>query len=197
MSGTKRSGYGVATEQDDTEDLDNEDGGAVLPNGTIMVPASASKKQRLGGSGVVGHDSDEEWHNDAVGDAVASDTAVTSSAKHLYILLHNLDGPALRSADAQTALSVLAAAGRIHVAASVDHVNASLLLDQRQRQRGNWVWHDITTYSRYSEETACVYLERCGCSLIACVHSHPCTLVSLAASWSLCSAVEKSSTSTV
>lgn len=42
----------------------------------------------------------------------------------LYILIHNIDGPALRNLKAQTILSQLAAIPQIHFVASVDHINA-------------------------------------------------------------------------
>ena len=66
--------------------------------------------------------------------------------------MHNIDGVNLRSSHVQQALSVLAAADRVHVVATVDHVNAPLLWDQEVAQRFNWVWHDATTYEPYLSE---------------------------------------------
>lgn len=41
--------------------------------------------------------------------------------------------------------SIIAAAHRVHVVASVDHINAAMLLDQRQRQTANWVHRCLHT----------------------------------------------------
>ena len=47
--------------------------------------------------------------------------------KHLYILVHCLDGPALRNAHAQHVLSLLAAVPSIHLVATVDNLLAPLV----------------------------------------------------------------------
>lgn len=44
----------------------------------------------------------------------------------LFLLIHSLDGPSLRSFVAQSLLSLLAAVPQISLVASVDHLNASL-----------------------------------------------------------------------
>jgi hypothetical protein len=44
----------------------------------------------------------------------------------LLLVVHNIDGPALRSSAAQAALATLAAHPRVALVASVDHLNASL-----------------------------------------------------------------------
>ncbi|RUP44628.1 origin recognition complex subunit 2-domain-containing protein [Jimgerdemannia flammicorona] len=72
----------------------------------------------------------------------------------LYLLVHNIDGPALRNDRVQTALSVLASAPNIHVVASMDHINAALLWDGVRTARFNWAWHDATTYDDYLVETS-------------------------------------------
>lgn len=77
-----------------------------------------------------------------------------NSTRRLFLVIHNIDGPGLRSHDAQTALSILAAATNIHLIASVDHVNSATLFDQRQRDRYNWLWHDVTTFAHYVVETS-------------------------------------------
>ena len=74
--------------------------------------------------------------------------------KEVFLLIHNIDGTSLRSEKAQVALSILARSPHIHVVASVDHINASLIWDQGRLGRFNWIWHDITTYEPYLEETS-------------------------------------------
>lgn len=44
----------------------------------------------------------------------------------VYVVIHNIDGAALRAPHAQEAFSMLAAIPQIHLIASVDHVNAPL-----------------------------------------------------------------------
>ncbi|KAJ3316679.1 Origin recognition complex subunit 2, partial [Gonapodya sp. JEL0774] len=72
---------------------------------------------------------------------------------NLYIILHNIDGPSLRSAQSQSALAVLAGLSRVHMVCSVDHVDAGLLWDARKAALMRFAWHDVTTFAPYSVET--------------------------------------------
>ena len=72
----------------------------------------------------------------------------------LFLIIHNIDGTALREEKAQTALSLLATCPRIRIIASVDHLNAPLLWDEIITSRYNWIWHDATTFERYTAETS-------------------------------------------
>ena len=74
--------------------------------------------------------------------------------KEVFLIVHNIDGPSLRSEKAQTPLSILAQSPHIRVVASIDHINASLIWDQGRLSRFNWLWHDVTTYEPYMEETS-------------------------------------------
>ncbi|KXS16637.1 ORC2-domain-containing protein [Gonapodya prolifera JEL478] len=71
---------------------------------------------------------------------------------HLYIIVHNIDAPGLRSDRAQDVLSHLAALPRIHLACSVDHVDAGLLWDGRKHARFRFAWHDCATFEPYDVE---------------------------------------------
>ncbi|KAJ3741940.1 origin recognition complex, subunit 2 [Lentinula detonsa] len=89
-----------------------------------------------------------------------------SSKQHLYLIIHNIDSPALRLSKAQTCLSMLALNPKIHIVASVDHINASLLWSSSEQStrkdaqevgvlagRGfSWLWHDMTTLIPYDFE---------------------------------------------
>ena len=75
------------------------------------------------------------------------------SEQEVFIVLHNIDGPMLRSDSAQISLSILAQCPAIHMIASIDHINAPLLWDERKLSRFNWIWHDITTFETYQDET--------------------------------------------
>ena len=74
--------------------------------------------------------------------------------EELFLIVHSIDGPMLRGDKAQTALSILAQCPHIHIIASIDHINAPLIWDQNKLSRFNWLWHDVTTYEPYHEETS-------------------------------------------
>ncbi|KAK3826618.1 MAG: origin recognition complex subunit 2-domain-containing protein [Linnemannia elongata] len=72
----------------------------------------------------------------------------------LYLLIHNIDGSALRAEKVQSALSLLASCPHIHLIASIDHINANILWDTVKSARFNWVWHELTTFRPYLTETS-------------------------------------------
>ena len=53
-------------------------------------------------------------------------TLCIAEAGHVFLIVHNIDGIALRSSKFQTVLSLLACVRGLHIIASVDHVNAHL-----------------------------------------------------------------------
>lgn len=73
------------------------------------------------------------------------------TAFEMYFIIHNIDGLSLRGESAQTSLSILAQSPYIHMLASIDHINAPLLWDQKTLSNFNWSWHDTTTYNQYIE----------------------------------------------
>jgi len=95
----------------------------------------------------------------------------SSDVKPLFLLIHNIDSPNLRSPKVKSQLAALASHTRIHLIASVDHVNAPLLWTSTEcstRKRENldeeslsyhvpgfsWLWHDLTTMASYDFELA-------------------------------------------
>ena len=95
----------------------------------------------------------------------------SSDVKPLFILIHNIDSPNLRSPKIKSQLATLASHTRIHLIASVDHVNAPLLwtsteCSTRKREKTDeellsfnvpgfsWLWHDLTTMAPYDFELA-------------------------------------------
>jgi origin recognition complex subunit 2 len=111
--------------------------------------------------------------------------AWSATKHHLYIVVHNIDAPALRTSRARSCLSLLALNPHIHIIASVDHINAPLLwstTDASTRTpdstttrhssppRGfTWIWHDLTTMASYDLELS--YADRSSISGISAVHS--------------------------
>ena len=79
---------------------------------------------------------------------------VTQLPSEVFLIVHNIDGPMLRGDTAQTVLSILAQSRCISVLASVDHINAPLLWDQKKMSKFNWLYHDVTTFELYSNETS-------------------------------------------
>ncbi|BEI84693.1 hypothetical protein CcaverHIS002_0500940 [Cutaneotrichosporon cavernicola] len=98
-------------------------------------------------------------------------------ARPLFLVLHNIDAPALKATKAMAVLSLLACSPGIHIIATFDHVNTPLLFSatatatpphpwrkQRTRHKGdeyipvpasrgfNWVYHSIATYDDYDVE---------------------------------------------
>lgn len=45
---------------------------------------------------------------------------------HVYLIVHNIDGPMLRGEKTQSALGQLASLPNLHLVASIDHINAPL-----------------------------------------------------------------------
>ena len=84
----------------------------------------------------------------------AKQSATAPTPIEIFLIIHDIDGQMLRSDTAQTAVSVLAQSPSIHIIASVDHINAPLLWDQKKLSRFNWLWYDTTTYEPYRDETS-------------------------------------------
>nr|CAD7454616.1 unnamed protein product [Timema tahoe] len=72
----------------------------------------------------------------------------------LYFIVHNIDGPTLHTHKNQEILSRLARVDNIHLVASVDHINAPLIWDQKKLSRFNFLWWDITSLLPYTSETS-------------------------------------------
>ncbi|TFK60246.1 ORC2-domain-containing protein [Pluteus cervinus] len=95
--------------------------------------------------------------------------AKKSKVKDLYFVIHNIDAPALRTQKVKSCLALLALHPRIHIIASIDHINAPLLWSTTEAStrkpdlssssppvnpaRGfNWLYHDLTTLHPYDFE---------------------------------------------
>eukprot|EP00882_Tetradesmus_deserticola_P010029 GHRQ01010596.1.p1 GENE.GHRQ01010596.1~~GHRQ01010596.1.p1 ORF type:complete len:199 (+),score=98.09 GHRQ01010596.1:202-798(+) len=60
----------------------------------------------------------------------------------------------LHAPEEQLWLSRLSQAPAVHLLASIDHVNAALLWDNRTAAAFNWLWLDVTSYAAYKAETS-------------------------------------------
>ncbi|PVV00717.1 hypothetical protein BB560_004890 [Smittium megazygosporum] len=74
----------------------------------------------------------------------------------LNLLIHNIDGSSLRKESIQSHLSILSSIPEVHLIASIDHINAPLLWDSTKLQENgyNFIWHNLTTFDDYIEETS-------------------------------------------
>ncbi|KAG5654541.1 hypothetical protein H0H81_000062, partial [Sphagnurus paluster] len=112
------------------------------------------------------------------------DFFASKAKRDLYLIIHNIDAAPLRAPKAKSCLSLLALNPRIHIVASVDHINAPLLFSASeslarkpsvtsssqnpapiptQPARGfAWLWHDLTTLAPYDFELA--YADRTSLS---------------------------------
>ncbi|XP_039114323.1 origin of replication complex subunit 2 isoform X1 [Dioscorea cayenensis subsp. rotundata] len=69
------------------------------------------------------------------------------------LIIHNIDGPALRDFETQQYLARLASCSPVRVIASTDHVNAPLLWDKKMvHTQFNWCWYHVPTFAPYKAE---------------------------------------------
>ncbi|KAK8931461.1 Origin recognition complex subunit 2 [Platanthera zijinensis] len=69
------------------------------------------------------------------------------------VVIHNIDGPALRDSESQQYLARMACCSNVCIVASIDHVNAPLLWDKKMvHTQFNWCWHHVPTFAPYNAE---------------------------------------------
>lgn len=69
------------------------------------------------------------------------------------LLIHNVDGPALRDAESQQCLAQISCCPQVRVVASIDHVNAPLLWDKKMvHKQFKWSWYHVPTFAPYKVE---------------------------------------------
>ncbi|CAH1399970.1 unnamed protein product [Nezara viridula] len=83
-----------------------------------------------------------------------SDKLKSKYAKRLFILISNLDGKPFQNDKAQAAFAELSRIEKIHMVATIDHINSALLWDQNKLSAFNFIWEDCTNYGPYLDETS-------------------------------------------
>eukprot|EP00954_Amorphochlora_amoebiformis_P026269 1378189-Amorphochlora_amoeboformis.AAC.1 len=73
-------------------------------------------------------------------------------APSVYVIVHNIDGEALRENDAQSVLARLASIPQIKLVATIDHILAPTLWSARQSSEFRWLAHDVSTFDHYLHE---------------------------------------------
>ena len=72
--------------------------------------------------------------------------------KHVTIILHSIDGIALRKPTIQAILSRISSLKQVHMVTSADHPSFPLLWDSSLRSTFNFLFHDCTTFQPYTSE---------------------------------------------
>ncbi|CAD6440012.1 c16b9ee0-6421-4719-85b5-af61f9857963 [Sclerotinia trifoliorum] len=72
--------------------------------------------------------------------------------QHVNLIIHSLDGSALRRPASQMILSRLGSHPQVHLVVSVDHPSFHLLWDSSLRAAFNFLFHDCTTFLPYTVE---------------------------------------------
>ncbi|KAL8006292.1 putative origin recognition complex, subunit 2 [Plasmopara halstedii] len=70
----------------------------------------------------------------------------------VYLMVHSIDGPALRNPETQLCLSWLAQAPFIHLVASMDHINGLSIWSEEDLLRFEWLSRNIDTCQPYRHE---------------------------------------------
>jgi origin recognition complex subunit 2 len=164
--------YGFGSKKALLEDFEKRfcvDGGVIVVNGffpslkpkqVLVAAAAALSGQDASQGGTSGaNDANSKVESATTESLLAQIASATKGSrdakpKRLYIVLHNIDGSQLRSSEAQALLGELASMDRVHLIASIDHVNAPLLWSKREAARFNWVWQEAATFAPYALETA-------------------------------------------
>lgn len=89
----------------------------------------------------------------ATSDTVKALKDAVEKGKQVGLVVHNIDGVALRTMEVQEMLAEVAALDGVNLAASVDHVNAPLLWDGALAAKFAWVWMKCDTLMGYEQET--------------------------------------------
>ncbi|VDN01364.1 unnamed protein product [Thelazia callipaeda] len=91
-------------------------------------------------------------HNNHLEYADAIGSAIDSKREDVVLVLHNIDGPGLRTSFEQCALSKFGRAKYGHIIATVDHVNKSLLWSQKLLNAFNFLFINVNTMKTYKAE---------------------------------------------
>ena len=152
--------YGFGSKKALMEDFERRyflDGGVIVVNG--FFPSLTPKQVVAAAAAALSDESTEVGANAPTEVLLAQIQSATRGSptcepRRLYIVLHNIDGPQLRTSEAQALLGELASMDRVHLIASIDHINAPLLWSKREAARFNWVWQEAATFAPYALETA-------------------------------------------
>ena len=82
---------------------------------------------------------------------------------HVYVVIHAIDGAALRTEESQALLAEIARIPQIHLIASCSHRHTAVMWDARKARALNWAWREAATMSSYTVEATDTIHELLGC----------------------------------
>ncbi|KAM3719812.1 Origin recognition complex subunit [Dirofilaria immitis] len=97
--------------------------------------------------------------------ASAIGRAIDKKKEDVVLVLHNIDGPGLRTTLEQWALAEFAKAKHTHIIATVDHINKSLLWAQKLLNAFNFLFINVNTMQAYKTEVYAGYSKLLGLNL--------------------------------
>lgn len=77
----------------------------------------------------------------------------TNKTSGVYLLINNIE--AIKGVKIQGILATLASAPKIHLVATIDHINGPLIWDHEKLSKFNFTWWDVTSFLPYQHETEC------------------------------------------
>lgn len=90
-----------------------------------------------------------------VGDVISLiDSQLQENDTDLFLIINNIEGPMLRNVKTQATLASIVQLKKVHVIATIDHINAPLLWDHSKISKFRFTWWDATTFLPYTEETS-------------------------------------------
>ncbi|EFO27051.1 origin recognition complex subunit 2 family protein [Loa loa] len=107
--------------------------------------------------------------------------AIDNRNEDVVLVLHNIDGPGLRTTLEQWALAEFAKAKHTHIIATVDHVNKSLLWTQKLLNAFNFLFINVNTMQAYKAEVFAGYSKLLGLNPKGSGYTH--TFASLDVVW--------------
>lgn len=116
---------------------------------------------------VVPEDVSSEWLRQPSERVILLTEYLEQNKISLVLVIHNIDGQALRDAKSREFLCRIVASPSVSLVASVDHFNAPALWTAEQVSQLNFVWHNVTNYKLYRTETAYMDLLSLGKSRAA------------------------------
>ncbi|XP_065853236.1 origin of replication complex subunit 2 isoform X1 [Euphorbia lathyris] len=112
------------------------------------------RKQRKSSRTV--HKNEQPFNSRSIDDLLAfmDEPQVEGNDSFVCVVIHNIDGPALRDSENQQNVARIASCSHIRIVASIDHVNAPLLWDKKMvHTQFNWNWYHVPTFAPYKIES--------------------------------------------
>ncbi|WCJ28282.1 origin recognition complex second largest subunit 2 [Euphorbia peplus] len=112
-------------------------------------------KSKQRSSSRTSHKHEQPFNSRSIDDLLAfmDEPQVEDNESFVCVVVHNIDGPALRDSENQQLIARVASCSHIRIIASIDHVNAPLLWDKKMvHTQFNWNWYHVPTFAPYKIE---------------------------------------------